>query len=100
TIIYKYHKKLLTIEDQREALTSSYLSYYFARANVPGSDFKALQTKACENPYYAYIFAKDISGADIKYCQRYACKKPCWAYNFARDISGADINYCQKHACK
>ena len=97
-IIYKYHKKLLTIEDQREALTSSYLSYCFALANIPGSDIKALQAKACEDPFFAYCFALYIPNADIQYCQQYACRDPEWAYHFAKYIPKSDKEYCFKHA--
>ena len=102
TFRYKLNNNtnLLTIEDQQEALTDSYWSYCFAKANVPGSDFKALQVKACEDPECAYYFAKFILGVDIKYCQQHACKDPSYAYLFARNISGADIKYCQEHACK
>src|SRR5690554_6703242 len=95
---FKFDNNLLTIEDQEEALTSSWWSYYFALANIPGSDFKALQVKACEDPFYAYMFARDIPDADIKYCQEHACKKPGYAHWFARDIYGADIKYCFKYA--
>src|SRR5690554_5663611 len=96
----KYRNILITIEDQQEALTKSGWSYWFAKANIPGSNFKALQTKACEDPYYAYSFAENVSGADIKYCQEYACKDSYCAYMFAKDIFGANIKYCQQYACK
>ena len=100
TFKYKFDNNLLTIEDQEEALISSYWSYYFALANIPGSNVKALQTKACEDHYYAYLFARFIPGADIKYCQEHACRNPEWAYYFALNVPGADIKYCQEHACK
>lgn len=94
----KFYNNLLTIKDQKEALTDSYKSYYFARANIPGSDIKALQAKACENSYCAYRFAKYIANANIKYCQEHACKAPNWAYYFAIDIPNSDKEYCFKHA--
>src|SRR5690606_20392077 len=97
---FKYYNNLLTIEHQKESLTTPDMSYWFAKANIPGSDIKALQSKACEAPYYAYCFARDIVGADIKYCQEYACKDPLYAYYFAINIPGANIKYCQEHACK
>jgi|SRR5690606_14575744 len=100
TFDYKLDNVIFTLEDQQEALTNPEWSFWFAKANIPGSDIKALQAKACEDPYYAYNFAKYISGADIKYCQEHACKEPRWAYIFAIDIPGADIKYCQEHACK
>ena len=68
TFKYKFDNNLLTIEDQQEALTKPRWSYYFAKANIPGSDIKALQAKACEDPWCAYLFAKYIPGADISYC--------------------------------
>src|SRR5690606_15776118 len=81
TFLYKLDRNILiTIEDQQEALTDSCWSYYFAKAKIPGSDIKALQAKTCEEPCYAYIFARDMVGADIEYCQEYACKKPGYAY--------------------
>ena len=61
---------------------------------------KKLQETACENPAYAYHFARDIKGADIIYCQEAACKIPAWAYSFAHSVRGANIKYCQEHACK
>src|SRR5690554_2001618 len=94
----KVNFNFLTIEDQQKALTSSYWSYYFALANIPGSDFKALQAKACEDPGYAYMFARDVPGADIKYCQEYACKEPFYAFLFIKDILKSDKEYCFKHA--
>src|SRR5690606_8534924 len=102
TFLYKLNNNtnLLTIEDQQEVLTRSDWSYCFALKKIPGSDFKALQAKACEEPYWAFLFAKYIPGADIQYCQQYACKESKYAYYFARDIPGADIQYCQQHACK
>ena len=96
----KYKNNLLTIEDQEEALTRFEWSYYFAKAKIPGSDIKALQAKACEDPHYAFCFARDISGADIKYCQQHACKDPYYAYLFAKNIPNANIKYCQEYACK
>lgn len=92
--------RLLTLEDQKEALTKSKWSYLFARVNISGSNIKALQAKACEDPCYAYLFAKFIPGADIQYCQEYACKNPASAYAFARYIPGADKEYCQEYAYK
>ena len=86
-----------SIEDQKEALTRPRWSYLFALANIPGSDFKALQAKACKNPYCAYLFARDIAGANIKYCQEHACKDPIYAYYFAKYIPGADKKYCFKY---
>src|SRR5690606_14438023 len=97
---YKLYKNLLKIEDQEEAVKKHIWSYSFALANIPGSDFKVLQVKACESPCWAYCFAKNIPGANVKYCQEHACKNPKWAFCFARDISGADIQYCQEYACK
>ena len=97
--IDKHNNNLLTLEDQEEALTRSEWSYYFASANVPGSDIKALQAKTCEEPCYAYIFARDVPGADIKYCQKYACKDYRYAYYFAHCIPGADKEYCRRF-CK
>src|SRR5690554_6409366 len=94
TFLYKLDRNILiTIEDQQEALTKSEWSYNFAKAKIPGSDFKALQAKACENPYYAYMFARDVPEADIQYCQEHACKDFGYAHWFARDIYGADIKY-------
>jgi len=58
-----------------------------------------LQAKACEEPCYAYIFARDVPGADIKYCQKYACKDYRYAYCFAHYIPGADKEYCRQ-LCK
>ena len=91
---------MYTLSDQEKALTRPRWSYLFAKANISGSDIKALQAKACEVPYNAYIFAMNVSGADIQYCQQHACKDPGYAYLFARNVSGADIKYCQEHACK
>src|SRR5690606_10135080 len=99
TLLYKFNNNLLTIEDQQEALTNTRWSYFFTKANITASDFKALQAKACEDPYYAFLFAKYISGADIKYCQEHACINAYNAYRFARDIPEADIEYCRQ-ACK
>ena len=96
----KYYGNILTIEDQEEALTKSYWAYLFALRKISGSDFKALQAKACKNPKGAFCFAKNIPGANVKYCQEYACKESFWAYMFAEYIDGADIKYCQQHACK
>ena len=95
---YKLDNNLLTLEDQKEALKNPYQSYWFAKANIPGSDFKALQTKVCEDPYFAYKFAKNIPGADIKYCQEHACKNSNWAFFFAADIPKSDKEYCFKHS--
>ena len=96
---YKLYKNLLvTVEGQEEVLTKPEWSYLFALKKIPGSDIKALQAKACEDPWYAYLFARYISGADIKYCQEHACKNTRWAYYFAIDIPGADKEYCFKHA--
>ena len=95
---YKYYENLLTIEDQKEALTSPFQSYWFVMKNIPGSDFKALQTKACKDPECAYYFARDVPGADIKYCQEYACKELGWAYYFAINIPKSDKEYCFKRA--
>jgi len=92
---HKYENDRLTIEDQKEALTNPYWAFLFAKENIPGSDFKALQAKACEDPGYAYSFAYYIPVADIKYCQEHACKSSHYAYLFARDISGADLQYCK-----
>lgn len=95
-----YHKYInynIAIEDQEEALKDPYWAFLFARKNIPESDFKALQVKACEEYFWAYYFALDIPGADIRYCQKHACKDPKWAYYFALDIPGADIQYCFKH---
>ena len=92
----KYKNNLLTIEDQEEGLTRSDWSYCFALKKIPGSDFKALQAKACEDPYWAFLFAKYIPGADIKYCQEHACRNPELAYYFARDIPSANKKYCFK----
>lgn len=96
----KYYENLLTIEDQKEALIHYDSSYWFAKANIPGSNFKALQEKCCEDSCFAYLFAKDITVADIEYCQRHACKDPKFAFLFAKDIFGANIKYCQQYACK
>jgi|SRR5690606_26168226 len=96
----KYENDRLTIEDQKEALTNPYWAFLFAKENIPGSNFKALQAKACEDPFYAYCFAKDIPGADIKYCQEHACRNLEWAYHFALNVPGANIKYCQEYACK
>jgi len=52
------------LEHQKEALTKPKWSYLFAKENIPGSDIKALQAKACEGPIWAYQFAIDIPGAD------------------------------------
>ena len=81
-----------------KALTNPGLAYHFAKANIPGPDFKALQAKACEDPYYAFLFARYIPGADIKYCQEHACRDPEWAYQFAKYIPKSDKEYCFKHA--
>jgi len=97
TFEYKLDNNLLTIEDQEEALATPDMSYWFAEANIPDSDIKALQAKACEDPYYAYCFARDIVGADIKYCQEYVCQDPYWAYYFARYVPGADKKFLKKH---
>ena len=99
TFEYKLDNDLLTIEDQEEVLTKPRWCFYFAKTNIPGSNVKALQTKACEDHYYAYLFARFIPGADIKYCQEHACKDPEWAYMFALHIPGADKEYCRQ-ACK
>jgi len=95
---YKIYSNILTIEEQKEALTNPWWSYHFAIENIPGSDIKALQAKACEEPYCAYLFAKNIPGADIKYCQEYACQSHYYAYYFAIVIPEADKEYCFKHA--
>ena len=100
SFIKNFDNNLLTLEDQDEALTDSWWSYMFALKNIPGSDFKALQAKACEKYGYAVLFALNVLNADIKYCQKHACKDPHFAYRFALDIVGADINYCQEYACK
>src|SRR5690606_30677165 len=84
TFRYKLYSDLLILKDQEEALTDHKWSYLFALKNIPGSDFKALQAKACEDHYFAYLFAKRIPDADIKYCQEHACKNPRYAYHFAR----------------
>ena len=99
TFKYKFDNNLLTIEDQQEALTDPRWAYCFASANIPGSDIKALQAKACEEPYYAFLFAKYIPGADIKYCQEHACKDAYWAHMFALYVPGADKEYCRQ-VCK
>src|SRR5690606_2819501 len=91
TFKYKFNKNLLTIEDQQEALTDPRWAYFFASANIPGSDIKALQAKACEEPYYAFLFAKYIPGADINYCQEHTCKDSKLAYMFAKYIPNANI---------
>jgi len=46
-ILYN-NTNLLTLEDQKEALKNPCWSFWFAKVNIPGSDFKALQAKACE----------------------------------------------------
>lgn len=45
---------MYTLSDQDFALKSSAQSYYYAKLKIPGSDFKALQAKACEEPCYAF----------------------------------------------
>jgi len=72
TFWYKFDNNLLTIEDQQEALTKPRWSYYLAKENIPGSDIKALQAKACEDPECAFWFALDIPGADKEYCFKHA----------------------------
>lgn len=96
----KYNNNLLTIEDQKEALKKSEWSYWFAELNISGSDFKALQEKACEEPYCAYWFALGVPDADVKYCQEHACQDPDWAYRFAKNVPNADVKFCQELACK
>src|SRR5690606_1035916 len=99
TFWYKFDNNLLTIEDQKEALTNPRWAYCFAKINIPGSNVKALQTKACEDHYNAYLFARFIPGADIKYCQEHACRNPELAYYFALNVPGVDKEYCRQ-ACK
>lgn len=79
TFEYKLDRNILTIEDQKEALKKPSWSYWFAKENIPGSDIKALQAKACKDPYFAYYFAKFIPEADKEYC-RQACKGTFWAF--------------------
>lgn len=64
SFLYKLNNNLLTIEVQQEALTDSRWSYRFALEKIPGSDFKALQAKACEESFFAYLFARYIPRAD------------------------------------
>lgn len=86
TFKYKlYHNiRPLTLEDQKEALTRAGWSYYFARANIPGSDIKALQAKACEDPGWVYYFAKDIPGVDVKALYAKVCEDLFWGLIFKK----------------
>lgn len=92
--------KLLTIEDQEEALTNPKFAVDFARL-VPGADIKKCQdvVLCSKNSYYAYAFAVYITGADIEQCQEVACKDAKHAYGFALQVRGADIQKCQEAAC-
>jgi len=58
TFLYKIDSNIITIKDQEEALTKPGWSYWFARANIPESDFKALQVKACEDPFMLIVLQK------------------------------------------
>jgi len=94
---YKLRNNLLTLEDQKEALTDPYWAYIFAK-HIPGADIEACQKAVIKDPEWAYEFAKDIPGANIEACQGGAVKNPYWAYIFAKDVPGANIEFCQEAA--
>ena len=71
TFEYKLDNDLLTIEDQQEALTKPRWSYYFAKTNIPGSNVKALQTKACEEPCYACLFMEQVRNIADKFVKEH-----------------------------